>query len=285
MTCCPQRGRDLIFKAVTELLQQPWDLVIAFPPCTYLANSGVRWLHERPDAGPYMDQAAEFFRACLNANAPRVAVENPVMHKYGVERVGRTTATHNPALAVWRRGDQANVLLDSGLPILEPTDIVETRVARVHRASPGKDRWKERSRTLPGIARARLNMEVIERNDRMAESEYKNRTVTLPAGEYYIGCATWWTMRPCSATKLTRSVNGKLLDNARRRRVSRQRWNDLRCGFCHAGDHFDWVDDRWFLCHRGHKVSRASPCEYNEDTGTIRFGHFTIETGDEEEEQ
>jgi len=66
---------------VRPILRQPWDLVIAHPPCTRLCNSGVRWLAER-DLWADMRDGAEFFLACLNANAPCVAVENPVMHKY-----------------------------------------------------------------------------------------------------------------------------------------------------------------------------------------------------------
>lgn len=61
-----------------------WDLVIAHPPCTRLCNSGARWLAER-DLWDDMRDGAAFFVSCLNANADRVAVENPVMHKYARE--------------------------------------------------------------------------------------------------------------------------------------------------------------------------------------------------------
>ena len=74
---------------VLPLLRECWDLVIAHPPCTYLANSGVSWLHRRPGRWRLMREAAEFFVACLDANAPKVAVENPTMHRYGREIVGR----------------------------------------------------------------------------------------------------------------------------------------------------------------------------------------------------
>ena len=73
---------------VWPLLMEPWDLVIAHPPCDYLANSGVRWRVERQE-WQQVEDAARFFLACLSANAPRVAVENPVMHRYGREHVGR----------------------------------------------------------------------------------------------------------------------------------------------------------------------------------------------------
>src|SRR6056297_904353 len=86
---------------VRELLREPWDLVIAHPPCTYLANSGVRWRVERGE-WEQIAEAAEFFRACLGANAPCVAVENPVMHRYGREAVGRGP---NFTVQPWQFGD------------------------------------------------------------------------------------------------------------------------------------------------------------------------------------
>lgn len=66
-----------------------WDLLIAHPPCTYLANSGVRWLYGGkgteidPDRWAAMENAGRFFAALLNAPVPRIAVENPIMHRYG----------------------------------------------------------------------------------------------------------------------------------------------------------------------------------------------------------
>src|SRR5689334_85934 len=67
---------------VRPLLREKWDLVIAHPPCTYLCNSGVCWLHTREGRFEEMHKAVQFFKECLAANAPMVAVENPIMHKY-----------------------------------------------------------------------------------------------------------------------------------------------------------------------------------------------------------
>lgn len=139
----------------TDYLRCDWDLVIAHPPCTRLCNSGVRWLAER-DLWDDMRAGAEFFLACLNANAPRVAVENPVMHKYAREIVGRgADFTVQP----WQFGDPAKkrtCFWTRGLPALTPTSAMTAADARAdcHLASPGPDRWKERSRTYPGIAAA-----------------------------------------------------------------------------------------------------------------------------------
>lgn len=140
---------------VTPLLREPWDLVIAHPPCTRLCNSGVRWLEER-DLWADLDAAAAFFRLCLEANAPRVAVENPVMHRYARERVGRgADFTVQP----WQFGDdfkKRTCFWTKGLPRLRPTSVLDgsTAVAEVHLAPPGPDRAKARSRTYPGMSRA-----------------------------------------------------------------------------------------------------------------------------------
>jgi hypothetical protein len=133
-----------------------WDLVIAHPPCTYLANSGVRWLYggkgttPDPERWARMEEAADFFRAFLDA-APRVAVENPVIHRHaGIRKPDQT-------IQPWQFGHgetKATCLWLKGLPLLVPTDIVDGREQRVHLMPPGPDRWRERSRTFPGIAQA-----------------------------------------------------------------------------------------------------------------------------------
>lgn len=140
---------------VRPLLRKRWDLVIAHPPCTRLCNSGVRWLHER-DLWAEMREGAEFFLACLNANAPRVAVENPVMHRHAREIIGR-----GPDFTVqpWQFGDdfkKRTCFWTRGLPPLKPTSNLDGSTAKpeAHHASPGPDRWKLRSKTYPGIAAA-----------------------------------------------------------------------------------------------------------------------------------
>jgi len=139
---------------VRNLLHGEWDLMVAHPPCTYLANSGVRWLHERPERMAAVRQGAELFRALLEAPIPRIAVENPIIHKYAVEIIGRR---QDQVTQPWQHGHgetKAVCLWLKNLPPLEHTEIVEGRQPRVHYASPGPDRWKERSRFYPGIAAA-----------------------------------------------------------------------------------------------------------------------------------
>jgi hypothetical protein len=146
--------RNVLNRATTMGL---FDMCIAHVPCTFLANSGARWLYggkgtERdPVRWAQMEAAAEFFRLLLEAPIPRIAVENPIMHRHaGIRKPDQI-------IQPWQFGHpetKATGLWLRDLPPLVPTDIVAGRTPRVHYASPGPDRWKERSRTLPGIAAA-----------------------------------------------------------------------------------------------------------------------------------
>lgn len=143
-----------------------WDLLIAHPPCTYLTNSGVRWLYRkgRKENGidwhrnDLMLQAVRFFESLWQARIPRVCIENPIMHGQAYQALCARTAKPEPQIIQpWQFGHgetKATCLWLRGLPELTPTKIVLGRVPRVHYASPGPDRWKERSRTLAGIAEA-----------------------------------------------------------------------------------------------------------------------------------
>ena len=140
---------------VVPLLREPWDLVIAHPPCTYLCNSGVRWLHdpERPMRWQLMIDGAAFFRKCLDANAPMVAVENPVMHKYARELVG---ADWDFNVQPWQFGDpesKRTCFWTKGLPPLLGFQVAE-RIQRVHMMPPGPNRGKERALFPAGMAAA-----------------------------------------------------------------------------------------------------------------------------------
>lgn len=145
---------------------QTWDLMIAHPPCTYLTNSGVVHLHSIPTRRgklprvhgaarwEEMKHAALFFEALLNAPIPRIAVENPIPHRYAVEAIGRK---YDQIIQPWMFGHgetKATCLWLKGLPHLRPTNIVPGREQRLHKLSPGPDRWRERSKTFAGIAEA-----------------------------------------------------------------------------------------------------------------------------------
>lgn len=135
---------------VRYLLHDGWgfDLMIAHPPCTYLAVSGARWF-----VGKQKEQEAalEFVRRLLDAPIPRIALENPV------SVISSRIRKPDQIIQPWMFGHgevKATCLWLKGLPKLEPTEVVNGRSPRVHHATPSPDRWKERSRTLPGIARA-----------------------------------------------------------------------------------------------------------------------------------
>lgn len=147
---------------VRDVLDAGWDLMVAHPTCTYLCNSGVRWLSTEPDRWKRMIEGAVFFRDLLNAPIPRVAVENPVMHGYAAAIIGqRQTQVVQP----WMFGHpekKATGLWLRGLPPLLATDDVrevmrslpKSVTDRIHYASPGPDRWKLRSTTYAGLSAA-----------------------------------------------------------------------------------------------------------------------------------
>ena len=126
-----------------------WDLLIAFPPCTHLAVSGARWFkHKQAEQAAAVTFARMFI---MNCSVERVAVENPI----GV--LSSKIRKPDQIIQPWQFGHgetKAPCLWLKNLPKLQPTNIVEGRKPRVHHASPGPDRWKERSRTLQGIADA-----------------------------------------------------------------------------------------------------------------------------------
>jgi hypothetical protein len=137
-----------------------WHLLIAHPPCTYLANSGVRWLYggkgKVKDRARWraMREAASFVRELREAPIACIAVENPIMHRYGRKLSGFIPTQ---IIQPWQFGHgeiKATCLDLKNLPPLVPTAIVSGREPRVHRAIPSPDRWKKRSRTLIGIAAA-----------------------------------------------------------------------------------------------------------------------------------
>lgn len=131
-----------------------WDLLIAHPPCTYLCNSGIRWLYSQKGRKEKMIQGATFFRVLLEAPISKICVENPIPHKYAVKFIGRK---YDQIIQPWQFGcgeTKATCLWLKNLPKLQPSDIVSGRKARIHKMAPSKNRSKLRSITYQGIADA-----------------------------------------------------------------------------------------------------------------------------------
>ena len=133
---------------VRRVLDEEWDLMVAHPPCKHLAVSGARWFKDKQKE---QAEALDFVRTLLDAPIPHIALENPVS----------VISTHirkpDQIIQPWMFGHgetKKTCFWLKNLPPLEPTNIVDGREGRVWRCPPGPERWKERSRTLPGIAEA-----------------------------------------------------------------------------------------------------------------------------------
>lgn len=131
-----------------------WDLMIAHPPCTYLSNSGVRWLYEKQGRWKDMIKGAVFFRKLLNADVPKIAVENPIMHKWAKKVIGKNQDQVIQPYQFGHAETKATCLWLKNLPKLKPTNLVDPEKVkhRVHEMAPSDDRSKERSRFFEGIA-------------------------------------------------------------------------------------------------------------------------------------
>jgi hypothetical protein len=125
-----------------------WDLLIAHPPCTHLAVSGARWFKNKGDE---QEAALDFVRELLEAKISRIALENPI------SVISTRIRKPDQIIQPWQFGHgetKATCLWLKNLPPLKPTNIVAGRRPRVHHEPPSENRWKDRSRTLVGIAKA-----------------------------------------------------------------------------------------------------------------------------------
>ena len=148
--------------SVFDILEDGWDLMIAHPPCTYLCNSGVSWLHRIEGRWDQMREGAEFFKALLNAPIPKICIENPIMHKYAKEIIGDNYAQLVQPYQFGHPESKATCFWLKGLEPLQETENVKEQwqalpkkeAQRLHMLPPSKDRWKIRSETYQGIANA-----------------------------------------------------------------------------------------------------------------------------------
>ena len=135
-----------------DVIDYPWDLMIAHPPCTHLSVSGSRHFEAKRMDGRQQAAVAFFMQIVRrSAHIPMTAIENPVCIMSSLYR------KPDQIIQPWQFGHgetKATCLWLKGLPLLQPTNIVEGRENRIHRMPPSADRWKERSRTYEGIAKA-----------------------------------------------------------------------------------------------------------------------------------
>ena len=144
---------------VTQWLHGDWDLMIAHPPCTYLARSGMRWLKDQPplksgkpvgaERRRLLAESIQFFERLMYCGIPKICIENPISFLIPIKE----TQVIHP----WQFGHgetKATGLWLRNLPPLVPTNIVEGREARIHKMPPGPDRARDRSVTYAGIAAA-----------------------------------------------------------------------------------------------------------------------------------
>lgn len=150
------------------ILNMGFDLMIAHPPCTYLSVSGLHWnkrgvmVDGRPRA-ELTEEALEFVQRLMDAPIKRICIENPV------SCISSRIRKPDQIIQPWQFGEDASkatCLWLKGLPKLVPTQLVEGRLvdgkrrwanqtdSGQNKLAPSKDRWKDRSRTYPGIAKA-----------------------------------------------------------------------------------------------------------------------------------
>ena len=142
---------------VMDILGDGWDLLIAHPPCTHLAVSGARWFKYKQKE---QAEALEFVRQLLDADIPRIALENPV------SIISTRIRKPEQIIQPWMFGhaeSKKTCLWLKGLPLLKPTNELELpdcgywlnqTPSGQNKLAPSADRWKLRSKTYQGIADA-----------------------------------------------------------------------------------------------------------------------------------
>ena len=171
--------------SVLDIINDGWDMMIGFPPCTHLAVSGARWFAAKRADGR-QQQAIDFFMELANADIPKIAIENPVCIM--------STQWRKPDQIIqpWQFGHgetKATCLWLKGLPQLTPTNIVDGREQRIWKLPPSEDRWKIRSKTFDGIAQAMAQQwgvdEEYQRTNDAMDALSESMNPTLPELDSY----------------------------------------------------------------------------------------------------
>jgi hypothetical protein len=148
---------------VMDIIDHGWDLMIAHPPCTYLCSSGLHWNKRVEGRQQKTEEALQFVKSLMDAPIPMIAIENPI----GCisTRIRKPDQTIQP-YQFGHDASKATCLWLKNLPLLEPAQYIEPRIVNgkrrwsnqtdsgQNRLPPSQDRWKIRSETYPGIARA-----------------------------------------------------------------------------------------------------------------------------------
>ena len=152
---------------ILTVLNDGWDLAIFHTPCTYLSNSGVCHLYNKDGSRNWerwekMERDAMLFKATMEASIPKIANENPIMHKYAVAIIGRRQDQVIQPHMFGHMESKATCLWLQNLPRLIATNDVreemkklpKNKQQRLHYLPPGPERQRERSKTFQGIAAA-----------------------------------------------------------------------------------------------------------------------------------
>ena len=142
---------------VLDIINDGWDIMIAHPPCTYLASSGLHWNKRIPGRSELTEKALDFISILLNCNIPKIALENPI------GCISSRIRKPDQIIQPWMFGEDASkatCLWLKGLPHLVPTDVIKKdrysnqTASGQNKLPPSPDRWKIRSETYQGIADA-----------------------------------------------------------------------------------------------------------------------------------
>jgi hypothetical protein len=151
---------------VLDVIDKGWDLMIAHPPCTYLSVSGMHWTTRGFRDPKLTEDALLFVNKLLDSNVNRIALENPI------SIISSRIRKPDQIIQPWMFGHDASkktCLWLKNLPLLLPTEIIKGRIVNgkerfsnqtdsgQNKLAPSADRWKLRSKTYEGIAKAMAN--------------------------------------------------------------------------------------------------------------------------------
>ncbi len=141
----------------------PWDMLLAFPPCTYLCRAGIHWNSRRPGRAKLTKEALAFVKTLLSAPISKIALENPI------GCISTRIRKPDQVVQPWQFGHPENkttCLWLKGLPLLRPTNVLpfpasgrwdNQTPSGQNKLGPSTNRAKIRSLTHQGIADAMAN--------------------------------------------------------------------------------------------------------------------------------